>query len=180
MQLSTPRLLLREFCDSDLSDLYAIYGDNVVQRFEQGRPDTLEETRARLEASIRFAAEKPRRRWYFAVTHPRDNWVIGRVSLRLQAYGKREYEIGWTVHRSYWGQGIASEAAGVVLDFAFRNIGAHRVVAFCNAENRASERVMQKLGMTKEGHLREAIWLGDRWWDELVYAILEQDVRPGS
>ncbi len=62
-----------------------------------------------------------------------------------------------------------------VLQFAFEALQAHRVVAWCHAGNLASARVMEKIGMQLEGHLRETRWLDERWNDELVYAILDHE-----
>lgn len=62
-----------------------------------------------------------------------------------------------------------------MLEFAFDQLKAHRVVAFCHAENSASVKVMKKIGMKQEGHLRQTRWFNDRWADEYVYGILESD-----
>ena len=73
------------------------------------------------------------------------------------------------------GEGVWPEAASEVLRYAFKEMNAHRVVAFCHAENAASVRVMEKLGMQREGRLRETRRLNDAWCDERIYAILERD-----
>jgi RimJ/RimL family protein N-acetyltransferase len=62
-----------------------------------------------------------------------------------------------------------------MLRFAFGELKAHRVVASCHADNLASARVMEKLGMEREGRLREVRRLNEQWWDEFVYSILERD-----
>jgi RimJ/RimL family protein N-acetyltransferase len=64
-----------------------------------------------------------------------------------------------------------------MLRFAFGELNAHRVVAFCHTDNLASARVMEKLGMARDGRLREVRWLNGHWWDEYVYSILERDWR---
>jgi [ribosomal protein S5]-alanine N-acetyltransferase len=63
----------------------------------------------------------------------------------------------------------------VILRFAFLSLNAHRLVAFCHAQNAPSERVMRKLGMTREGMLRQTRLLNGVWYDELIYSILDQD-----
>jgi len=79
------------------------------------------------------------------------------------------------MHPDEWGKGYASEAARRVLAFAFEELDAHRVIAFCDAENRASERVMQKLGMRREAHMLQTRLLRGEWRDELLYAILDSE-----
>jgi ribosomal-protein-alanine N-acetyltransferase len=177
MQLHTPRLTLCEFRESDFDALRAYESSPDIQRYEKPVPSE-EQTREHLRQAIAWALEKPRRHYRMAITIPPDDCVRGRLSLSENFHDIREWEMGWTVHQHYWGQGYATEAARRMLEFAFAELNAHRVVAFCNAENAASRRVMEKIGMRQEGLLRETRWLNGGWHDELVYAILERDWRP--
>lgn len=61
--------------------------------------------------------------------------------------------------------------------FGFRELKLHRIWIQCIAENTASVRVLEKIGMRQEGHLHENEWVKDHWWDTLLYAILEHEVR---
>jgi RimJ/RimL family protein N-acetyltransferase len=67
----------------------------------------------------------------------------------------------------------------VLLDMAFAGEGAHRVFARCHAQNLASRRVMERIGMQVEAHFREHQFVKGRWDEELVCAILEDDWRAG-
>ncbi|MBN1667565.1 MAG: GNAT family N-acetyltransferase [Anaerolineales bacterium] len=73
----------------------------------------------------------------------------------------------------------ASEAAQGTLKFGFETLKAHRVVAFSHAENTASLRLMDRLGLQPEGRLRQTRWWQGGWSDEVVYAMLESE-WPGS
>jgi ribosomal-protein-alanine N-acetyltransferase len=177
MELATPRLVLREIRESDFADLHEIYSDPETQRFER-IPLSEEESRSKLKDFITPQTEKPRTRFFFAVTVRPEDKLIGFIKLALNIEEAREYEIGWMVKRAYWGKGYAPEAALEVLSFAFTQLNTHRVVAFCNAKNVPSYRVMEKLGMQREGYLRETRQLNNTWHDELVYAILEREFSP--
>lgn len=83
--------------------------------------------------------------------------------------------MGWVIHCAHWGKGYATEAAREVIHFGFTQLQVHRVVAFCNAHNAASARVMEKLGMRKDGHLRETRWWRGAWSDEFVYSVLDRE-----
>jgi ribosomal-protein-alanine N-acetyltransferase len=174
MRLVTARLRLREFRASDYPALREIDNLPQVLRYEHV-PYSEEESRARIERALEEAAHPTPSRYHFAITIQPADLFRGWVTLALNQPAIREYEIGWTMHPGEWGQGYASEAASEVLHFAFHNLGAHRVVAFCHAGNLASRRVMEKLGMQCEGYLREVRWLDHRWYDEWVYAILERE-----
>ncbi len=171
MDLETPRLILREFHISDFDALVAIDSRSEVVRYEpqmgaDGVGAYLHE--AEMQAHI-----QPRTLFRFAITRKPDDAVRGLVGLSLNIRMTRDWEIAWMVNPDEWGKGYATEAAQGVVEFAFQKLDAHRVVAFCDAENRASERVMQKLGMRHEGSMHQTRLLRGEWRDELLYGVLE-------
>ena len=179
MDLITPRLFLRDLLETDCAALFELESDVQTWRYEHP-PLTESESRGRLERALAWQAETPRTRYTWALTIPPVGSLRGVLKLTLTFPSIREYEIGWAVRREEWGKGYASEAARAVLGFGFEQLLAHRVVAFCHAENGASERVMQKLGMQREGRTRETHCMEGTWSDELLYAILEREFRaPG-
>lgn len=106
-----------------------------------------------------------------------DGALVGHIMFHPW-YAPRTYEIGWAFHPVYHGQGYASEAAQALLDYGFRTMDLHRVIATCQPENPASARVMEKIGMRREGFFRQCIYRGaDEWWDEWFYAILHHEWR---
>ncbi len=202
MELCTPRLILREFCTADFAAVHAYESNPETQRYEQVVVATEEQTRRYLADAQAWAREQSRTRYRLAITIPLDGAAPlardagaaprardagaaplardaaaarGRISLALNWPEIREWEIGWTVDPLLWGRGYATEAAQAMLGFAFGELGAHRVVAFCNANNRASARVMEKLGMQRDGYLRETRWWNGAWADEFVYSILDHE-----
>jgi [ribosomal protein S5]-alanine N-acetyltransferase len=175
MKLITPRLVLREMEASDLEALHAVYNDSPSRQYEQSlnKIYSIDEIRDRIQWDIGDQSTDPRTRFRWALTIKPDNRLSGWISLRPMNPGIREWEIGWSVRRDEWGKGYASEGARAVMRFAFEQLQAHRLVAFCHAENAASARVMEKLGMKYEGTTRGTRWLNDVWTDELIYSILE-------
>jgi RimJ/RimL family protein N-acetyltransferase len=71
--------------------------------------------------------------------------------------------------------GYATETAKALLKLGFDTLGLHRISATCDVLNKASFNVLEKIGMKREGHLKEDIYLRNRWRDSYIYAILEQD-----
>lgn len=84
-------------------------------------------------------------------------------------------EIGWVVHPEVGGRGLATEAAGALIDYAFGALGIRRLVARVDALNAPSRRVCEKLGMRAEAHLLENEWFKGRWGDEVDYALLARE-----
>ena len=146
-ELETPRLRLRPYRREDIDLLAALYADPEVTAFT--KLGSL--TRAQAEATLDD---------YLADWRAR---VFGMCAVFLRSSGEFAGECGFFVlertgelalryafHRRFWGQGLAREAAHAVLDHAFQRLGLTRVVSFVEAPNRASHRVMQKLGFAVE------------------------------
>lgn len=174
MVLSTPRLFLRDFRPGDYDALCELESQPETYCYEGPNPSP-EKTRQRLEKTLAQNNENPRMYYRLAITLPQHDLLIGRVSLVLLNDAIREWEIGWAIHPREWGKGYASEAARQLLGFAFEELKAHRVSAFCHVLNTASVRVMEKLSMQRDGLLRGTRWWREAWHDEFVYSILEKD-----
>jgi RimJ/RimL family protein N-acetyltransferase len=100
---------------------------------------------------------------------------VGHISLTVEPH--RQGEIGFIFHPDHQGRGYATEAAAAVLAIAFGAYGLHRVFGRLEARNVASARVLEKLGMRREAHLRENEWIKGEWQSELVYAVLAREWR---
>ena len=174
--LTTPRLILREYNQDDLPALYELDGDPETVRYVSYGPWTLEECRRDLEWHIEQQVVVPRSSYSLAVCLRAQERLIGWCALAVTSHKHHEAELGYALNRQYWGQGYIPEAARALLTFGFTTLGLHRVFATCHPENQASERVLQKLGMRKEGYLRENKWSKGAWRDSLLYALLAQEL----
>jgi RimJ/RimL family protein N-acetyltransferase len=174
MEINTPRLRLREFIGSDFPALCELDSHPEMHKYERVPPSE-EETLHSLEEYIRSQHEVPRVQYRLAITIPPSDTVRGLIKLSRQWDVIREWETGWAVHPSEWGRGYAVEAGWYLINWGLHELDIHRVVAFCHTDNLSSVRVMEKLGMHRDGRLRETRWLNGRWWDEYIYSILEKE-----
>jgi RimJ/RimL family protein N-acetyltransferase len=101
--------------------------------------------------------------------------IIGMMSLMDIDYHHKNARVGYWVGRSYWGQGFASEALGLILHFAFKKLKLHRVSAIVMHLDIPSVRVLEKAGFKLEGRLRKANFENGVWVDDLLYAILREE-----
>jgi RimJ/RimL family protein N-acetyltransferase len=108
----------------------------------------------------------------FAVTLRRGGTLLGATGLQLDLADLRA-ELGYWIGRPYWGHGYCTEAARATLDFGFEQLGLNRIFAHHFARNPASGRVMQKIGMTREGCLRQHVKKWDAFEDLELYGILK-------
>jgi RimJ/RimL family protein N-acetyltransferase len=176
--LETERLTLRPFEPGDLEALYQMHSDAGVARWLRNEARTLEETRDLLERKIAGAALEEEGQWLGAAGVLREtSELVADLALYWQSEEHKQGELGFVVHPRHQGRGYATEAARPLLDFAFETLGLHRVVGTLEARNAASARVLEKLGMRREGHLVETEWIKGEWQSELVYAVLNREWR---
>ena len=173
LRLSTPRLLLRPFEDTDVTAVSAYRGNAEVMQFITGAPETAEDVTQFLLRTRFYAQQQPQSQYRFALVLTSIGRVIGGSGLDITDWDRREAEIGYHLHRDFWGQGIATEAATELLRFGFEDLKLHRIFADCAADNAASAHVMEKVGMRKEAHFRENNPIGEKWHDTLLYAVLD-------
>lgn len=167
--IRTQRLLIRTFQKEDWPAVYAYTADRSVMHFIPGGRMTEAETQSYVNRQADDAPEA------YAVLLPSQERLIGHISFHPW-FAPRTYEIGWVFHPDYHGRGYATEAALAMLDYGFETRNVHRIIATCQPENPASWRVMEKLGMTREGHFRQCIEQpGGIWWDEYFYAALKAE-----
>jgi len=175
--LRTARLLLREFRADDFDDVHAYARDPLVARFMEWGPNAEAETR---EFMARMLAEQetwPREGVNLAIEHAGDHKVIGSIRLSVTDAKNQTGDIGYSLNSGYWRRGLCTEAARALLAVGFGTLGLHRIWAECDLENAGSYRVMEKLGMRREGHIRQGKLIKGQWRDRFVYAILADDFR---
>ena len=171
MELRTARLLLRPFRADDQAALQPIIGDPETARWSPEEPI---EAGAFLRYSLDFETEEPRNHWRFAVLRQADGSLLGSAELHIESHEHRRGTLGYLISPAAQGQGYATEAAQAVLDFGLGVGGLHRISATCDPENVGSSRVLEKIGMTREGLLRDYYLVGGEWRDRLIYAKLAQ------
>ena len=175
--ITTARLCLREFRATDEADIHAYASDPEVVRYASWGPNTPEETRAVLDTWLAEQRRWPRSSVTLAIELVEEQRLVGGIRLEERDAVHRAADFGYTLDRAYWNRGIATEAARGLLDTAFRTLGYHRVWATCDTRNHASRRVLEKLGLRREGELRQDTIRRGAWTDTYLYAILKDEWR---
>ena len=168
MRIETDRLILRNFEEKDLEDLYAMLSDGEVVKYEPYLP--MDREAVKQELLQRMGSDE-----FLAMELKENGRVIGNVYL-----GKRPFdsaELGYLLARAYWKQGYAGEACRAAVEQVF-NGGVHRIYAECDPENAASWRLLERLGFEREARLKQNVFFWrDRegnpiWKDTFIYGKL--------
>ncbi len=173
--LFTARLALRPFEVADGVRVRELCGEAVFARNTLDIPHPYPAGAA--EAWIRTHPEMYRNgtEVVFAITERGDGRLVGSIGLSAISARHARADIGWWVGREWWNRGYCTEAAGAVLDYAFTTLGLRRVYSSHIAGNDASGRVMQKLGMTREGVQRRHVERWGEFHDIVLYGILREE-----
>jgi len=146
--IETARLILRPFSATDLEPLAEILADPDVVRF---LPNSEPRTSSQTEGILNYIHNH----WtdygfgWWAMVHKADQKLVGWCGLKIFDHTS-DVELLYLLAKAYWGQGLTTEAAGAALHFGFEELGLKRIVAFAVPENKASTRVMEKVGMQYE------------------------------
>jgi RimJ/RimL family protein N-acetyltransferase len=169
------QVTLRELKMSDAHSLFALLTTQEVSRFISPPPSTV-------EGFERFIAWTHRQRVAgsyacFAVTLKGFDTAIGIFQVRELDPGFGTAEWGFALGSAFWGTGVFSEGAELVLEFVFETIGVHRLEARAAIRNGRGNNALQKLGAVQEGVLRKSFLKNGEYLDQVLYAMVEDDWR---
>jgi ribosomal-protein-alanine N-acetyltransferase len=169
--LETPRLILRHLIPDDLDSLFVLYSDPDIRRYFPEGTLTLEETKEELEWFLNGHPRHPEL-GLWATILKQNNQFIGRCGLLPWIIDERlEVEIAYMIAKEYWGQGLGTEAALGIRDYAFEKLKLSRLICLIDRDNQASIRVATKAGMSFE---KEGI---DNIGPYLLYSMQKQPAK---
>ena len=179
MQKETERLLLREFSPDDFEDVHAYSADYETVKHMLFGPNTPEETRDYLERQcVEEMNATPRMHYNLAIVRRDTGRVIGGVSIHLN-WRRDDGIIGAVLNRHERGHGFMTEAMQGLMDLSFEEIGLHRFHGVCDVENEAVQRVLERLGMRREGRMirrgKARPEAAEPYFDQYGYAILREE-----
>jgi RimJ/RimL family protein N-acetyltransferase len=177
LPIETERLRLRLLALEDLAAVHAFESRADVCRWLYWGPRSDEDCRAALERKIARARDAPETGVALAIELVTSGELVGHTDLTVGEAVHRQGELGFVVHPDHHGRGYATEAGRGMLGLGFAIYRLHRVEVRAEPRNTASVRVLEKLGMRLEGHLRENEWVKGEWQSEVVYALLAREWR---
>ena len=165
----TARLNLREFVDSDFHAVHAYSSDPRVTRYLFFGPRDADSTAEYLEGLLASQRERPRTRFELAVEEAASGRVIGACDLSF--IERNVVDLGYMLGIDVWGKGFATEIALALVEAAFFELRADRVISTVDVNNGASIRVLEKIGMRCEAVYRKHRRAKNRWWDCHLFVL---------
>jgi RimJ/RimL family protein N-acetyltransferase len=175
-ELVSERIVLRRFAAADLADFVRYRSHPEVARYQTWDAPYPQSSGERLISGLAEHHPDTPGEWFqYAMILRSSNELIGDYGSATDAEDPRLAEIGFTLSVQHQGHGYANEGARALLDYLFGDRGKHRVSARCDPRNTASQRLLERIGMRMEGHLRQNSWAKGEWTDELLYAMLDYE-----
>ncbi|WP_312115867.1 GNAT family N-acetyltransferase [Brevibacillus reuszeri] len=171
----TNRLVLRHFCLEDVDSFSKYRSNPLVSQFQSWENYTQEDAESFVNSQIDHKPNEPGSWFQFAIALVNSNELIGDCALHTPLAEPRIVEIGFTLAPEHQGKGYANEAVGALLDYIFHTQKKHKVIAFTDVRNEKSIRVLERIGMRREGHLLQNYMSKGHWVDEYQYAILQTE-----
>lgn len=173
--LVSSNVFLREMEEKDWMDVHKYASNETVCKYQPWGPNSEEESQDFVNQVLADAKRVERTRFVFSIVEKEIGSMVGAGELNVRDNHNKAGEIGYIVNPDYWGKGIATEAAKLLIDFGFEQLNLHRIYATCDPRNIASGKVLEKIGMVQEGRMREDLLIKDGWRDSFLYSILEKE-----
>lgn len=171
IELSTDRLIIRRFTENDGEDLYEYFSNPAVLEFEPFKPFTKEE--AYREAKRRVGDER------FLAVCLKSGKLIGNLYFSKGDF--ETWEVGYVFNNKYWGNGYASESLLALIKYVFLSLNVRRIIAQCDPKNIRSWKLLERVGMRREGMLIQNIFFftdekgNPIWKDTYEYGMLKSE-----
>ncbi|MFD2555495.1 GNAT family N-acetyltransferase [Sphingobacterium tabacisoli] len=175
--LSTERLQLRQIQPSDAEALYSYFSkDEVTEFFDLPTFQDIKEAHDLVKIWEDRYVRKDTIRWAICLKEEPEK-LIGTCGFHNFATEHSRAEIGYELHPRFWQKGMMTEAIQCILDYGFSQFKLNRIEAFIDPANIASRRLLEKVGLSSEGTLRDYFFEKGRFVDGEIFAVLQREYK---
>lgn len=183
IRLETERLIIRDPAWSDLPDWHRLMSDTKTMYYlDDIVTHSEEESRGNLSMAIDDIENPDRTKYFFAIEFKNSGNFVGTIGYTVldNTFLGKIVHAGYFILPEHHGQGYTTEALRELLRFAFEDNNVYRFQTGCFAENRPSERVMQKCGLIRESYAKEFAWHDGQLKDRVSYRMLKHEWESGK
>jgi [ribosomal protein S5]-alanine N-acetyltransferase len=170
-EITTKRLLLRQFNDRDVNEIFILRSDERVMRYIDKAPaETLDDAYEFIRKTKELEESADAIMW--AICLKGDSKLIGTICLWNIKKEHFRAEVGYNLIPDYWGKGIMQEAITAVIDYGFRVMKLHSIEANVNPGNAASIKLLERNKFVREAYFRENYYYSGKFLDTAIYSLL--------
>ena len=174
--LESERLLLRPIKESDADDIFEIFSDKEVMKYYDLLPfSSINDAVNQVGVFRECLSEKTMIRW--GIELKESNKLIGTCGFFAFSEESLKAEMGYELNSKYWNKGVMSEALKMIMDFIFKETDINRIEACVEPMNTSSLKLLESLGFTKEGLLRQYELCRDQLIDITIWGLLRSDLK---
>ena len=173
LNISTERLQIRILMMEDKKDFFSYRSLPEVYKYQSWQPKDIKESEDFINKNDVSNLNIPNK-WLQLAICLKTKQLIGDIGIHFLE-DKLQVEIGYTLSPLYQGKGYAIEAVKSVVNYLFIQLQKHRIIASVDPDNIKSIKLLEKLGLRKEAHFIKSFQIGDKWYDDCIYAILEEE-----
>lgn len=175
--LHTEHFTIRDHLETDLKVMHTLLSNEKAMYYlPEIKTHNMRDSKKNLRIALEAVGQKPREKYFFAI-ETRDGAYIGEIGFTVETRSPQGniVNLGYFILPEYWGKGVVTEAALAVIHFAFEEAGVIKITTGCIKDNIGSERVMQKLGMTREAYFKKHVWHDNQYKDRVEYGLLSTE-----
>lgn len=174
--LKSERLQYRILSNEDFQFFMELYSDKEVMRYAYlDRLNTREKAQEAFRETLELQKTGQGTQYVVTIKNTATDIAIVDYEVLFRNTDGGICEIGYFIKKEFWGCGYGVEMGKAIIDELFESFNLHKIVASCNSNNHASENIMKKLGMQKEGVLRKIRYKDGRWDDEIKYGLMREE-----
>jgi RimJ/RimL family protein N-acetyltransferase len=172
LTINTKRLTLHKIRIQDAEDVFRYRSDKDISKYQSFEPRNIKEVEDFImSCTSDFGRENT---WFQLGIYLMDK-IIGDIGIHFIGPQNKQCEIGYTLAKEFQGYGYATESVISVVDYLFRVMNKHRIIASVDPENASSIRLLERIGFRKEGYSKQSILINGEWKDDLQYALLKEE-----
>jgi len=175
LPIDVDELSLRRIEYEDRADLFEIYSNPDVARYQFFEPWTAEQIEDLVYSQSEVFAGDPGVPFVLVAVLRSQNKVIGDCQITINSVEDQQGEIGFTFNPEFSGRGFATKTVHAVLGYGFTRLSLHRIMAAVDVLNEPSWRLMERIGMRREAHFVHDNLMDGEWIDDYVYAMLKDE-----
>lgn len=175
LPIATPRLVLRRLAGGDWKDLLELMSDEEFFRYQDGAPLDEDGVLHWLESDPHVKLTTPDQAFYLGIQLQAGGKLIGYLSLHFIDPQRLQVTFNIGLHRNFHRQGLALEALEALLGFCFEGLKLHRVACWCDSRNTAACRLLDKVGLRREGEFVKNRWVHGEWTNSIWFAALGEE-----